>query len=64
MLRSTYIACLVCSAEWQSASQEAVAYRGGGVLGGSNPPPPEIPKALQNRAKLNPIVKTVKNYWI
>ena len=22
--------------------------------------PPEIPKALQNRAKLNPIVKTVK----
>ena len=30
--------------------------------GGSNTPPtPEIPKALQNRAKLNPIVKTVKN---
>ena len=28
----------------------------GGVL----TPPPEIPKALQNRAKLNPIVKTVK----
>ena len=26
--------------------------RGGG-LGGSNPLPPEIPKALQNRAKLN-----------
>ena len=24
-------------------------------------PPPEIPKALQNRAKLAPIVKTVKN---
>jgi len=23
-------------------------------------PSPEIPKALQNRAKLNPIVKTVK----
>ena len=23
--------------------------------GGSNSPPPEIPKALQNRAKLNPI---------
>jgi len=23
--------------------------------------PPEIPKALQNRAKLGPIVKTVKN---
>jgi len=25
--------------------------------GGSTPPPPEIPKARQNRAKLNPIVK-------
>ena len=24
-------------------------------------PPPEIPKALQNHAKLNPIMKTVKN---
>jgi len=32
----------------------------GGGLGGFNPPPPEIPKALQNRTKLNPIVKTVK----
>ena len=31
-----------------------------GGLGCSNPPP-EILKALQNRAKLNPIVKTVKN---
>ena len=30
-----------------------------GVLGCSNPP--KIPKAPQNRAKLNPIVKTVKN---
>jgi len=29
--------------------------------GGMFNPPPEIPKALQNRAKLNPIVKTVKN---
>ena len=28
--------------------------------GGVEPPPPEIPKAFQNRAKLNPIVKTVK----
>ena len=34
----------------------AAAYRGGGLN-----PPHEIPKALQNRAKLNPIVKTVKN---
>ena len=24
----------------------------------------EIPKALQNHAKINPIVKTVKNCWI
>jgi len=31
---------------------------GGGV---QNTPAPEIPKTLQNRAKLNPIVKTVKN---
>ena len=30
-------------------------------VGGFKPPPPEIPKALQNRAKLNPIVKNVKN---
>ena len=28
---------------------------------GCSTPPPEILKALQNRAKLNPIVKTVKN---
>jgi len=26
--------------------------------------PPEILKALQSRARLNPIVKTVKNCWI
>ena len=32
-----------------------------GGFGMFKPPPPEIPKALQNRAKLNPIVKTVKN---
>ena len=36
--------------------------RGGGVQ--SRTLPPEIPKALQNRAKLNPTVKTVKNCWI
>jgi len=35
-----------------------------GGLGGFKPPPPEIPKAFQNRAKLNPIVKTAKNCWI
>ena len=38
--------------------------KGGGGLGVFKPPPPEIPKALQNRAKFNPIVKTVKNSWI
>jgi len=37
---------------------EAMAYRGG-VWGIQTPP--EIPKAFQNRAKLNPTVKTVKN---
>ena len=42
--------------------QQPVAYRGGGW--GVQTPPPEIPKAHQNRAKLNPIVKTVKNCWI
>jgi len=36
---------------------------GGSGLGGSTPSP-EIPKVLQNRAKLYPIVKTVKNCWI
>jgi len=34
---------------------------GGWGLEVSNPHPPEIPKALQNRAKLNPSMKTVKN---
>jgi len=33
---------------------------GGRVWGGLNPPS-EIPKALQNRDKLNPIVKIVEN---
>jgi len=43
-------------------SHHIVAYRGGFGGGGSNPP--EIPKALQYHAKLNSIVKTVKNCWI
>ena len=34
----------------------------GGLVGTTLPP--EIPKALQNRGELNPIVKTVKNCWI
>ena len=39
-----------CRKQWRTEE--------GGV---KTPPPPEIPKALQNRAKLNPIVKIVKN---
>jgi len=36
--------------------------RGTFLVSGVTPPPPKkIPKALQNRAKLNLIVKTVKN---
>jgi len=35
-------------------------WRTEGGLGVQTPPPPEIPKAIQNRAKLNPIVKNVK----
>jgi len=38
-------------------------WRTEGPCGVQNPLP-EIPKALQNRAKLNAIVKTVKNSWI
>ena len=33
----------------------------GGGVGVFKLPHPEIPKALQNSAKLNPIVKTIKN---
>jgi hypothetical protein len=39
----------------------AVAYLWGGGWGVQPPPPHEILKVLQNRAKLNPIVRTVKN---
>ena len=35
--------------------------KGGLGEGGLISPPPEIPKALQNRAKLNPIVKLLKS---
>ena len=37
--------------------KHSVAYQGGRGWGVQTPP--QIPKALQNRAKLNPIVKTV-----
>jgi len=43
--------------EWAS---DPVVYRGGRGRRGVFNPPPEIPKALHNRAKLAPIVKTVK----
>jgi len=49
---------------WCNAARVTVCYSGvprGGGLGGSKPLTPEIPKAHQNRAKLNPTVKTVKN---
>jgi len=42
-------------------SEDSGVPKGGG-FGGFKPS--EIPKALQNRAKLNPIVKNVKNCWI
>ena len=45
-----YIWHLPLTGQWH-----AVPYRGGWVLGCSNPHPPEIPKDLQNRVKLNPI---------
>jgi len=38
-------------------------WRTEGSFGGFKPPP-EIPKTLQNRDKLNPIVKNVKNRLI
>ena len=47
---------------WKYSYKQWLNVRG---LGGSNhPPSPEIPKVLQNRAKFNPIVKTVGNCWI
>jgi len=53
---------------WTAEIQSLCTYHGydnqwrtDGGVSEVHPPPPEIPKALQNRAKLNPIVKTVKN---
>ena len=40
---------------WNPKVHYLIQWRTEGGLGCSNPPPPEIPKALQNRAKLNPI---------
>jgi len=46
--------------ETNSLSVTTSAVHGGGGVSNT----PEVQKALQNRAKLNPIVKTVKNCWI
>ena len=47
--------------EEEEEEDSAKQWRTEGGFGVFNPPPPEIPTAFQNRAKLNPIVKTVKN---
>jgi len=49
----------VTSKDGQSATATSDVPWGEGALRGSTPP--EIPKTLQNRAKHNPIMKTVKN---
>jgi len=61
------VTCLKCNPVTGRSNMGAL-YQNSGVpmgvgvgVGVFNPaPPPEIPKALQNRAKLNPILKTVK----
>ena len=50
----------ICHVDYVACST-VQQWRTEGGLGCSNPPSPEIPKAHQNGAKLNPIVKTVKN---
>ena len=50
-----------------SLKKKTTIFQGSGIPRGGwgvQPTPPEILKALQNRAKLNPIVKIVKNCWI
>ena len=54
-----YLATLSVESITTECEGGSVAYRGG--VWGVQTPPAEIPKALQNRAKLNPTVKTVKN---
>ena len=52
---------------WELSVEEVAPFsgilRGGGGVWGVQTPP-QIRKALQNCAKLNSIVKTVKNCWI
>jgi len=64
MLRAEHSAASVeTSKQYKHSIVHSGVSREGGFGWGSTPPP-EIPKALQSRAKLNPIVKTVKNCWI
>ena len=64
--------CLMCDTWVHSVKEKSdasgfVIPKSSGVPGGGFgvfKPPLEIPKAFQNGAKLNPIVKTVKNCWI
>ena len=46
---------------WAVSERPSGVPRGGRGLGCSTPPSPEIPNALQTRAKLNLTVKTIKN---
>jgi len=54
--RRSYVLCPLILPEEALSIGSGVPREG---LGSSNPP--EIPKALQNRVKLNPVVKTVKD---
>ena len=60
----------LCSYFWYviSSGQSLTGAKSSGVprggVWGFQTPPLKISKALQNRAKLNPIVKTVNNCWI
>jgi hypothetical protein len=52
-----YYLCYVITTEYEHGHTIGKVWGGGGV---SKPTPSEIARADQNRAKLNPIVKTVK----
>jgi len=54
------VVSVLCVCDLQCSEQIMIVANWEGV-GGLTPPPPEIPKALQNCAKLKPIMKTAKN---
>jgi hypothetical protein len=62
-MQSVCLCCIVVCNMFRPFYMTAVLCSGvpRGVWGVQTSPPPEILKALQNRAKLNLIVKTVKN---